>query len=167
MFLYALLVIILLLIVTILWLPVVLFIDTNSNTYYVQLKGLIKANIEENKQELIRIKLRVFFKTFYFYPLKWNKKPAKIKAGKKGSSNKKTKRISSKTGLKILKSFRIKKYRIDIDTGDFITNAKMYAFANFLNTEAGEFKINFEGRNSILLFVYNRPIYIIKAFINV
>lgn len=152
-----------------LWVPVILFVDTNSNIYSLQLKGLLKANIEKHKEEIIRIKLNVFFANFYFYPLK-DRSTSPIKENidrKKISTQQKSKGFRLKTGLKILRSFRIKKFKIDVDTGDYIINAKMFAIAHLLNSEAGEFNINFEGRNRILLSIYNRPIYIIKAFINI
>ena len=62
--------------------PIDLFIDTNSNQYYIQLRGLAKASVEQHKADFLRIKLHVFFMNFYFYPLTYiglTKKKKKIK----------------------------------------------------------------------------------------
>ncbi len=58
-----------LLVVGSLWIPIEVCMDTVSQQYFVRLKGLVKASIEPNGEELIRITLHVFFRKFYFYPL--------------------------------------------------------------------------------------------------
>lgn len=71
-----------------------------------------------------------------------------------------------RTMVKLVRSFRIKKFRMEIDTGDSVMNAKlypMYAVFPFLNIDFG---INFEGRNELALVIENRPIRIIRSFIN-
>jgi len=50
--------------------PMVLCIDTTSNKYYVELKGLAKASIEKHEKELLRINVKVASLHFYFYPLR-------------------------------------------------------------------------------------------------
>lgn len=59
------------LIIYVLLVPVILFVDTATNQYYIQLKGVAKASIESHKEELLRIKLKIFFLNFYFYPLRY------------------------------------------------------------------------------------------------
>ena len=156
-----------LLILYILWTPIILFIDTNTNEYYIQLKGLAKASIEKDKVEFLKIKLTLFFFNFYFFPFGQDKKNIQKKNIKKASSKKGNKRISIKTGLRLLKSFKVKRFLLDIDTYDCICNAKLYPIFAFLNYKIGGFNINFEGRNKMVLLMENRPIYIIKSFINV
>ena len=58
----------LLLIIYLLFIPVILFIDTATNQYYIQLKGLANASIELHSKEVLIFKLRVSFLNFYFYP---------------------------------------------------------------------------------------------------
>jgi hypothetical protein len=65
--------------------PIDLFIDTDSNQYYIQLRGLAKASVEQHKADFLRIKLHIFFMNFYFYPLTYiglTKKKSKIKKKK-------------------------------------------------------------------------------------
>ncbi|MGB5363024.1 MAG: hypothetical protein WBN17_06950 [Aureibaculum sp.] len=165
MFLSIFLIILLLLILYLLWMPVILFIDTDSHQYYLQLKGLAKASIEGHKEEVLRIHLKIVFFHFYFYPLKEIGKPKKKEIEKKNKL-KRTKRIGIRQGLSLLRSFEVKHLLIDIDTGDCIKNAHLYPYFAFLNYKIGTFKINFEGRNRMALCIQNRPINIMRSFIN-
>lgn len=147
--------------------PIVLFIDTKTNQYYLQVKGLVKASIESHEEELFRIRLQLFFLSFYFYPLR-NISLGKNKKTLKSAENKKKfgKGISLEKGLWTLKSFKVKRFLFDIDTGDCILNAKLYPLFALLNYHVGGFSVNFEGRNRVELHIYSRPIYLIKSFIN-
>ncbi len=71
-----------------------------------------------------------------------------------------------RTGLRLLKSFRIKQFLLNVDTGNCISNAKLYPVFAFLNYRVGGFNINFQGRNQLVLHIQNRPIHIIRSFIN-
>lgn len=148
--------------------PIVLFIDTKTNQYYLQVKGLVKASIESHDEELFRIRLQLFFLSFYFYPLRnigiGNKK--KLLKSTENNNKKIGKGINFKKGLRMLKSFKVKRFLFDIDTGDCILNAKLYPLFAMLNYHVGGFSVNFEGRNRVELHIYSRPIYLIKSFIN-
>lgn len=147
--------------------PIVLFIDTKTNQYYLQVKGLVKASIESHDEELFRIRLQLFFLSFYFYPLRNIGIGNKKKTLKSTENNKKIgKGINFKKGLRMLKSFKVKRFLFDIDTGDCILNAKLYPLFAMLNYHVGGFSVNFEGRNRVELHIYSRPIYLIKSFIN-
>jgi len=154
-----------LLIVYVLFAPIDLFIDTSSNQYYVQIKGLAKAQVEGHKEEVLRIKLMTFFMKFYFYPLR-KQLPVKKKKRDKEMVKKKRKGIGLKKGLRLLQSFKIKRLFVEVDTGNYLTNAKLYPLFAFLNYHVGVFRINFEGRSKMALHLRNRPINIIKSFIN-
>lgn len=154
-----------LLILYLLLAPIVLFIDTATNQYYVRLKGLAKLNIEPDEKELLRIKLKIFFLSFYFYPLK-KIGSSKSKKTVKPTSRKSGKRIGFGKSMRVLRSFKVKRLLLNIDTGDCIWNAKLYPIFALLNYNIGEFSINFEGRNQLALQLQNRPINIIRSFIN-
>ncbi len=156
----------LLLVVYLLLVPIILVINTNSNEYYLQIKGLAKASVESDVKKVIKIKLKLFFFNYYFYPLMYKASGEK----KKLENNKKKKRkrnIEFKTMLRLLKSFKVQKLLVDIDTGDCILNAKLYPVFGFLNYHVGNFKVNFEGRNQLVFQIQNRPLNIIKSFINI
>ncbi|MEW7291060.1 hypothetical protein [Aquimarina sp. 2304DJ70-9] len=174
------LILLLALIMYVLFAKIEVYINTNQNQYEVQLQGLATASVEEHEQELLRIKLRVFLLNFYFYPLrktlrktkdnslrqaqaskKEEVKKTEVKTSKKGS-----KRFSFRKIIAILRTFKVKRLLLDIDTGDDIQNAKLYPIFGFMNHYIGTFTINFEGKNQLIVQVHNRPIYIIKSFIN-
>ena len=148
-----------------LFVPMVLFIDTDTNEYYIQLKGLAKANLETHEEKLLQIRLRAFFRDFYFYPLQNVGISGKEKIAKK-TRTKGGKKISLKQGLGLLHSFKLKRFLLDIDTGNCIQNAKLYPVLELMSYKLGDFKVNFIGRNRFVLHMQNRPIYILKSFIN-
>ena len=148
-----------------LWMPIEVCFDTVSQQYFVRLKGLVKASLEPHGEELFRVTLHVFFRKFYFYPLEklFSGQPIK-------EPNKKHRKKRSAMGYKkikgLLKTFKVKQLLIDIDTGDYVANAKLYPVFAYLNRSVGSFSINFQGRNQMVLFLQNRPIYLLKSFIN-
>jgi hypothetical protein len=159
--------IIVLTIVSLLFIPIDVYIDTRSNEYYAELKGLARASIEPDEKELFRIRVKIPFKNYYFFPLKTllaPKKTGKQKRRKKGSKS--ANRFTPNTILRLMNSFKIKKWNVELDTGDCISNARLYPLFAFLDYRFGGFEINFEGRNHAMLMVRNRPIYLIKSFFN-
>lgn len=160
---YILLLILILVIGYLLFMPVELFIDTAENEYYVQVKGLMKISVENDAKELLLLRLKLPFYNFKIYPLKASSKPKKLKGTKKkkGKNN-----FKFKKALQILKSFKIKLFRLDLDTGDFVRNAQLWSAYPILNQFPGRININFEGKNELLLSLQNRPIHIIRTFIN-
>jgi len=157
-----------LVIIAILLIPIVLYIDTKTEQYYVRLGALAKASVEAHETEIILIKLKVAFLRFNFYPLRAKEKPKDKKARVKQNTHKRSVkgyRVFRK-GLRLLRTFTIKRLLVDIDTGDCISNAKLYPVAALLNYRWGDFHVNFEGRNRLALHLENRPIYMIRSFIN-
>ena len=146
--------------------PLVFYINTSNNDYYFKFGGLLKACILADKKELLKIKLRVLFVNFYFYPLRKSKDSEEKKkiAGKDAKKKKRT--MNLKSGLRFLRSFKIKQFFMNIDTGDCIANAKLYPAFAYLNYRYGGFNINFENKNQLILKLQNRPIYMIRSFIN-
>lgn len=145
--------------------PILLFIDTRDDNYFIQQKGIVKVAILRDKKEVIKVKLNVLFLKFYFYPLRAKKSISqpKVKAKRR---RKKREFLSFRTGLKLLNSFKVKRFWMDIDTGDCIVNAKLYPVFAFLDYKIGGFNINFQDRNQLVLHIQSRPIHIIKSFIN-
>lgn len=162
---YTIILMICLIIVYLLFMDLILFINTGTNEYYIRAKGLIKASLEHHKEELIRIRIQALFMNFYFYPIK------KIGASKKRKytkprGTKKKGHVPFQNVIRLLRTFKIKHFYVDLDTGDCITNAKLYPVFALLNQYNDNFRLNFEGRNHLLLYMHNRPIRILKTFIN-
>lgn len=154
-----------LLMVGILLVPVELCINTTSNQYYLQAKGLVRASVEEDHKEVIRIRVRTFFRSFYFYPLR-KLGHSEFEELETSKVKKQRKKVPVRKILRVLNSFKIKILFVDIDTGNCISNAKLYPVFTLFNFYHRGFNINFEGRNQLVLCIHNRPIHIIKSFIN-
>ena len=144
--------------------PIILVVNTQTREYYIQLKGLAKVSIHADKAEVLKMKVRVFFMDFKFFPLR--RKKASNKKTKKIKSKNNSKRVEFRKFIQILRTFKIKRFYINIDTGDCIFNAKLFPLFALLNQTKGSFYINFEGRNRMVLHMQNRPINIIKSFIH-
>ena len=148
-----------------LFVPLYFVIDVAKKQYFVRIWGLAKVSLEGHESEFIRLRLNTLFTRFYFYPLRKKKKGEKKKIEKKAGKRGNIQSIL-KYGLQVFKSFKVKKLLVDIDTGDCIENAKLYPAFAFLNYHVGTFQVNFEGRVNMVLHLQNRPINIIKSFIN-
>ena len=148
--------------------PIVLSIDTEKNEYFIQFKGLAKAHFESHEEELIRIKLNIFFMNFYFFPIEEYHKRKQKKINQKKQKPKKTKglKFNKYNVWLLIKSFQIKHFEMHLDTGNVITNAKLYPAFSLLNYYQGGFNINFVGYNKLFVRLQNRPIDILKIFIN-
>ncbi|WP_297797918.1 hypothetical protein [uncultured Eudoraea sp.] len=150
-----------------LFVPLDIVVNIAKKQYFVRIWGLAKVALEGHEKEFLRIKLNTLFTRFYFYPLrKKEKEKEKKKKIEKSSGKKQNFRSNLKRGLQLLKSFKVKKLLLDIDTGNCIQNAKLYPAFAFLNHYVGTFQVNFEGRVNVVLHLQSRPIYIIKSFIN-
>ena len=150
-------------VVALLFVPIQLYVNTDTSEYYIRVVGLARANLEPDKKELFRVRLKTLFFEHSFYPLK-------KKVGKKGKTAKhKTKRkrnIRFKNFVRLLRSFEVRRFLLDIDTGDFVFNAKMYPIFVLLNRYVASFHINFRDKNILVMDIRNRPYKIIRSFIN-
>ncbi|MEC7263719.1 MAG: hypothetical protein VXW38_08255 [Bacteroidota bacterium] len=163
MILYALILFVALFVLGLLFVPIQIYIDTDAAQYFFRLKGLLKFSLEPDEKEIIRARMRFLWKDRSFYPLARSLKP------KKQPDKKKQKSSRRKFGIwkifRVLKSFEVREFICDLDTGDYIINAKMYPVFTFLNRYRGHFNINFQDRNHLLVDLRNRPIWIIKAIV--
>lgn len=160
------LVLVLLTLLYLLFTPLMLFVDTVNDQYYIKMKGLAKASVVGDTQQIVKIRLNVFFMRFDIFPLaRAQKYKTKQKEEQKPKKTKTKAVFSFNKGLRLLKAFKIKKFLIDIDTGDCIANAKLYPIFALLNFKFGGFAINFDGRNRLLLDLRIRSIDVIRVFI--
>jgi len=122
-----------------------------------------KVSFELHDEKVLRVHLQLFFFDRYFYPLEY-----KSTTTKKVSAKSRRRKLSNslKKGIHLLKSFKLKKLYLNIDTGNYCLNAKMYPVLVFLNQYKGGFNINFQGKNQLVLHIQNRPVYLLKSFIN-
>ena len=160
-----LLILFIILLVYLLFLPIDIVINTEEKVYSVRLGVLARLRILGDTDKILRVQLKTLFMRFNLFPVQWrfDKKKKKRRSGKQ-----KKKRLPEfRTIRNFISSFQVKTFAADIDTGNCITNARcfpVFAFFNFyFGTNLG---VNFQGRNRFVLHLHNRPIYILRSFIN-
>lgn len=161
---YLLIILILLLVLIgyLLWAPIVLFIDTASGQYFLRYGVLAKAKVESDPKAFLLIRLKVFFMTFKLYPLKWKRTKKEIT----DKPQKKKRKLKLATMKRLVRSFRIKRFFLDIDTGDYVLNAKLFPVASLVQLTGADMTVNFEDRNRLILKIENRAFDILNCFIN-
>ena len=166
---YSLLILLLLLAVFLALTPISLRLDTYRGQYYVQVWGLAKAWFEWEQSPLVKIK--VPFYVFELDPLKaGRKKGRKSEVNKKAATTKavrkrRPKRILSKMTT-MIKSFKVREFKLDLDTNDVVRNAYWFPVFFHLNRQTqGQWLINYEGRNGLVLHIENQLIRMLWAFI--
>ena len=128
---------------------------------------MLKTNIVRNNEKKLRIRLKIFFYSFNINPFKRSKQKSKKHITKKASQpkKKKTNRLHFvlfilKTSWQILKRTKIKKFHLNIDTGDVIRNAYLIPGFVGINTGNWNFSVNYENKNELIIRIEHR-LYII------
>ena len=137
--------------VFLLWLlfvPVIIYTNTQRNRYLVTLPGIFRATVVPDNG-LFRIRVWIFFIPFSFNPFQVQRKRRKTKPKVK----KKKKRFSGNFRMMkgALGAFRIRQLEADIDTDDFTLNAWLVPVFSAVNQENIRLQVNFEGHQSLLL----------------
>ena len=131
--------------------PVIIYLKTEANRYQLVLPGIFKAVLVPT-EELFHIRGWIFFIPYRFDPF----------SERKGKNKKKVEQPKKKKGLKLrskniqmiiesVRSFRIRKLHLDLDSDDFILNAWLLPAFSFINTENIQMRVNFEGTSSLML----------------
>lgn len=89
------------------------------------------------------------------------KKKDKHEAGSKRHGKN---RISMRRIVKLIRSFRVKRFRLVVDTDDYILNAWLWPVIEFLRSQGMDITVNFNGVNEMQLEVYNRPVRMLIAW---
>jgi hypothetical protein len=146
--------------------PLELCVDSYQDRYYLRLGMLGRASVEKDPVELLRLHLKVLFLNFYWRPS--DLKGFKSKPKKRQDHQKRHKGQQFNVSLikRLLRSFTVRRFRLEVDTGDPVLNAKLYPLFFHLDRRLGGIRLNFVNRNHLLLQITNRPIYLLKAFIN-
>lgn len=146
-----------------LWMPLELRVDTARGLYRVRLGVLARASLETEPEVGLRIHLRAGFWDFYWEPADFQKAGAKRKEGRKKGRKRKGPKFTPEKALKLLRSFRVRYFRWDLDTGNPVLNARLYPVFYLLDQTRGGFGINFMNHNRLALRLVNRPWHILRA----
>ena len=153
------------LLIYLLFLPIDIIINTEKKLYSIKLGMLARMLVFGDKEKIIRLQLNTLFMKFNMFPVTWRSKKREEKS--KPRRHKKTRIPKLRTIRSLLRSFEVKTFAADIDTGNCLINARYFPVVAFLNFYFGtNLGINFQGKNRLVLHVRNRPIYILRSFIN-
>ena len=155
---------------TLLWIvlgPVIIFLDTQENRYYLNLPGIFKAAVVP-AGELFHIRGWIFFIPFRFDPFSGKKRRRKKKIRESGEPRRKKRSMKLSQGIKmgraVMRSFRIRRLGLNIDTDDFMLNAQLVPVFSAINSQNIRMEVNFEGNASLLLDLRTRLGSLLWAF---
>lgn len=157
---------VLLLIFGMLWMPIECYINSGTKQFYLKAWRLARATIEEDKKEIIKIRLITFLGRFSIYPLRSLGNFRKTDQPSRNGKHRKGRKIPLRRLLAVLRSFSVEEFGVDLDTGDCIMNARLIPVFALYNHYQGNCNINFKGKNQLILKIKNRPILMLKSFIN-
>jgi hypothetical protein len=145
--------------------PVIIFLDTDRDRYFLALPGIFKAAVEP-AEELFHIRGWILFIPFRYNPF-LRKKRKRQKRAEVVPAIMRPKKISGgmRMAADAVRSFRIRKLVLDIDTDDFMLNAWLVPVFSFVNNKNIEMRVNFEGTASMHLEMRNRMATLLWIFI--
>lgn len=168
MILYIILVLFVLVMIFLLLVPIILFIDTTTNQYFIQIKGLVKLSAIYDDEVFVKLNLSIFWFNFQFLPLRHKRDSRSNKKSKQLAKDSRFRAIPFVKIWRVVRSFEVKQFQLDIDTGDCITNSKLYPVFACCNFYLGsQMQVNYQGRSRLLLAIENKPIRLIRSYMNI
>ncbi|HLG40915.1 MAG TPA: hypothetical protein VI461_14645 [Chitinophagaceae bacterium] len=144
--------------------PLILEIDTRIPRAGLRWINIGNAWIWYENEWWLSFRILFFRKTIRFAEIK--SKPKKIAGVKKKRKRKRKMQPMSllKKIIRVLKTFRVTKWQLAVDTGDYVRNAQLYPL-NYTKYTFNHLYINFTGENYLTLGIRNRPWKIIYALL--
>ncbi|MCA6075530.1 hypothetical protein [Fulvivirga sedimenti] len=161
--------ILLLIILGILFVPIVIQIDTVHETYLVKVSGIGAFQMDHEESELVFILMLPFYKKV-IHPFRLSEKrkkspkPAKDTPGKK---EKKKSRMTFPRMLSLIRSFRIREFYCTIDSGDYVRNAMLVPVFQAITSYRNNLSVNFTGEFQLQLYASNNLFRLGRAYLNV
>lgn len=137
--------------------PLSLRIDTYLNEYQIKWRGIGKVEVLFIPEDVV-LHLRIGPYRKDFYALHLIEKEGGKKAPKKAPASEKKRghKISFHMIRRILKSFTIKEFQLEIDTDNYVWNAWLFPLLYAIKPLRHRVSVNFQGRNGIRLFIENK-----------
>jgi len=178
------LLVILLFLILLLLMPLRLHISSRGRFIYLGIPPVLSGRICWNQEDL-RVGISIVFwrKNWGIADLAkvgenrlGKKEKKKLERPKKTSDKKKKQkpripkffiRKLKKNWLRLIRSFRVKAFYLDVDSGDYVINAYLYPIFLWLAQSWGRpVRINFWGENHVEVNLVNRSIYVLWAFLS-
>ena len=158
--------------------PLDFVVNTFKEEYYFQLRKVYRISIIFDPDEIVFLNIKVFFISFNIHPLQIITNPRKKKKGKKKKKEKeKRKRVQrirslknmgvffSRLTWKTIETFKLRKLRINLDTGNVITNAYLIPIFTILNGNRTQLSVNYSGQIGVHIAYENSLFLILRAVI--
>ncbi len=161
----ALLIIVGLLLALMLWLllaPLIIRVDTARHDYSLSWRGIGRVSVVLLNDELA-LRVRIFFWRMHFFPLRKPDKPDKPTSAKKRTGIQR--RFTWLKAKRLLQSFRIQRFKVELDTDDYALNAQLYPLLYWVSGPSRDLSVNFSGRNRLLLQIENRLFRIVRVLL--
>ena len=160
-------IILLLLLIGLLVAPVSLHVHSLSKELYANVWNIFIAKVLFIQSELA-IQFSLFSWKWVFYPFRRQGKERQKSPKKRSSGKKKWGRASFLTVdrlKKILSSFKVREFDLDIDTRDVVWNAYLYPVSVFLLHRGYPIRVNYQNHFHLDLVIENRLGSLLKALI--
>lgn len=164
--LWIILALILALLLWILFAPIIIYMNTERHVYFFHMVGFLKVQPLWNDGGL-RLGISLPVHRFEIDLLKKRKKKKKAKPKEREKSKKGWKAVKPTKDriLAVIKSFKIKQFKLSLDTGDYVTNALLVPAFYAANAKGIQATINFQGESHILLEISNTVWTIGRAYL--
>ena len=145
--------------------PLRLFVDTGQGMLEIRWWGLGAAGLYHTGDDLL-FRFRIFFWKKEIDLLTWQPTKKKKKA-KKAKKKKKRGKIpmSLRKFRRLLKTFKILEWELDLDTDNYLVNGWLYPVFYFLNRAGKRFQINYRGRFYWRMVIENRGYRVLWALL--
>jgi hypothetical protein len=153
--------------------PLYLYIHTGDSRYEAGMTGLLKVRVVQGAYTLPELWVRVLFFHFRIPLIQIESKRGKtVKARKKKKKTKKSLRLNLRRGRMLLKivwkvvtSFKLKKFFLNIDSGNVVTNAYLYPIFSVLGGKKYELSVNYVSKNELIIHYENNLLTIFSHII--
>ena len=156
-----LLILLAILIVGLLFLPLIIRIDTVEDRYEVRWKGFLEFRLI-TKEDLPALRMHVPFYTKDFELTgrgkRKNKTKKKKQLTKEKEQGKRKSRMTPKRVLALLRSFKIRQFYVSLDTGDYVNNALLVPLFQWITNYGNQVEVNFNG-DTIIRFTASNNIW--------
>ena len=137
--------------------PLIIRVDSDNQRYSLSLPGIFKALVVPD-DDLFHIRLWVLFIPIKIDPLGRSMQRVE-KPGKKKKRNRDISKLMRARLLalkELIRSFRLKKLKLNLDTDDFILNSQLVPVFTTINNQDLNLTVNFEGDISLFMVIKNR-----------
>lgn len=150
--------------------PFQLQIDSRRNHYRLHWKSIGYGQLLIQPSALA-VRLKIFFwqKDWPLFPPARGKPKLAPKANEPQKTDEPKKDTTTRPSLfklmALLRTFQLKKFRLHVDTDDYILNSYLYPVFYFLNGKNRELRINYQGDLLLQMVVENRLYRLLVAYL--